>query len=332
MTDLPALDGSQLPRDRAVSYAELVDAFLRRRSANTMKGYRRDLESFRAWLGVQTTEEAAEALVGGGQGRANRLVLAWKQHLGEQGFAASTVNRRLAAVRSMVDMANVLGIVPWSLKVKNVPAQAYRDTRGPGWEGVQKLLAVLDGREDTLKTRRDRALLYVLFGLALRRFEAVAIDTDDVDFKENRIRIRGKGRAEDEYVTMSKPVARALAEWIMVRGDSPGALFVSLDPAGRGDGRLTGKSVHRIVRKLGEECGLKVWPHGLRHAAITEALDATHSNIRAVARFSRHKSIQTVMTYDDNRQDLGGQVADLVSRRLEEAGLADEDDEEGDAA
>jgi integrase/recombinase XerC len=51
----------------------------------------------------------------------------------------------------------------------------------------------------------------------------------------------------------------------------------------------------------------------LRHASITEALDATGGNIRAVQRFSRHKDVRVIERYDDNRQDLAGDVARKVA-------------------
>ena len=69
----------------------------------------------------------------------------------------------------------------------------------------------------------------------------------------------------------------------------------------------------RIVGELGERLRLKVRPHGLRHAAITKILDLTRGDVRAVARFSRHRDIRTLTRYDDNRVDLGGEVARLVA-------------------
>jgi len=96
-----------------------------------------------------------------------------------------------------------------------------------------------------------------------------------------------------------------------------GPLFTNFDRAGKG-ARLTGHSLYRIVRGIGRKAGLStpVRPHGLRHAAITAALDATGGDVRAVQRFSRHAKIETVTRYDDNRRDLGGQVAKLVSQAV----------------
>ncbi len=80
---------------------------------------------------------------------------------------------------------------------------------------------------------------------------------------------------------------------------------------------LTARSLHRIVRDLGVAAGLKdVWPHGLRYATITTALDRTGRDIRAVQRFSRHRDVRVLAVYDDNREDLGGRVARLVATPL----------------
>ena len=76
--------------------------------------------------------------------------------------------------------------------------------------------------------------------------------------------------------------------------------------------RLTGQSIYNIVRTLGEKVGVTARPHQIRHSAITDALDLS-GDIRAVARFSRHKDIKVLMIYDDNRADLGGEVAKRIA-------------------
>jgi integrase/recombinase XerC len=68
-----------------------------------------------------------------------------------------------------------------------------------------------------------------------------------------------------------------------------------------------------LVADLGRRVGLKARPHGLRHASITDALDLTRGDVRAVQRFSRHADLRTLTMYDDARHDLGGDVAKLVS-------------------
>ena len=92
-------------------------------------------------------------------------------------------------------------------------------------------------------------------------------------------------------------------------------MFVRLDRAAAGPDRLTDTAVFLIVRDLGRKAGLAkpVRPHGLRHEAITRALDKINGDVRTVQRFSRHADTRTVLLYDDRRKDVAGDVAKLVA-------------------
>src|SRR5262249_17896909 len=148
----------------------------------------KDLEDFAGFLGVATVEAIPGALLSGGQGAANELALRYRAQLQARGLAPATVNRRLAAIRSLVKLARVLGLVPWALDVDGVRAEKYRDTRGPGRQGFRRLLAALDGRSDA-KGRRDRALVRLLFDLGLRRAEAVRLDLEDLDVETGTVHV-----------------------------------------------------------------------------------------------------------------------------------------------
>lgn len=290
----------------------LMGAFFAGRNARTLDAYRKDMEDFRQFVGAGTVEEAARRLLGGSHGEANATALAYRAAMTERGLKPATVNRRLAALRSLVKLANVLGLVPWTLAVENAKAQAYRDTRGPGRDGFRSLLASA-AAQDERKALRDVALLRLLHDVGLRRGEAVRLDVADVDFSGSRIFVLGKARTQKEPVTLPAPTRDALAAWMQARGADAGPLFLNFDRAGKGDGRLSGSAVYAIVRAHGAQAGLTVRPHGLRHLAITTALDLTKGDVRAVQRFSRHRDIRVLSVYDDNRRDLGGEVAALVA-------------------
>ena len=293
------------------SSRRLVESFLAGRNPRTLAAYRQDLEDFRAFTGAVTLEEAAQLFLSRGLGDANAAALAYRAHLVNRRLAAATVNRRLAALRSLVKLARTLGLVSWSLEVGSLKSETYRDTRGPGRVGFRRLLDELDERLDS-KAKRDRAVLRLLFDLALRRGEVVSLDVADVNLEAGTVDVLGKGRAERVRLTLPEPTRSALRSWLEVRGPEAGPLFVNFDRAGKGR-RMTGTSVYRLVRELGEAAGLRVRPHGLRHAAITEALDLTRGDVRKVQRFSRHRDLRVLNRYDDNREDLGGEVARLVA-------------------
>lgn len=289
----------------------LVAAFLGGRNERTLRAYRGDLEDFRRYLKAEDMDEAVRILLSRGHGGANALVLAYRVDMAERRLQAATINRRLAAVRSLVKLARTLGMVSWSIEVENLKAQTYRDTRGPGRQGFRRLLEEAESRTGK-KALRDRAILRLLHDLALRRAEVVSLDLEDVDLEGGAISVLGKGRTQKERLSLPEPTRDALAAWIGARGTEPGPLFLNFDRAGKGK-RLTGTGLYLMVRDLGRKAGITVRPHGLRHAGITEALDLTNGNIRAVQRFSRHRDMRILNVYDDNRADLGGAVARLVA-------------------
>lgn len=300
-----------LPARWVSGHARLVDAFLAGRNPRTLLAYRADLAHFQAFLGAGSLTDAAGQLLGHGHGEANGLALAYRATLLERGLAPATINRRITAIRSLVRLGRVLGLVPWTLEVPTVPTQAYRDTRGPGLEGFQRMLGAF-ASQDHPKARRDRAILRLLFDLALRREEVVTLDLAHVDLAAGTVAVLGKGRTQRETLTLPEPTKAAVAAWLAVRGMAPGPLFTNFDRARKGS-RLTGTSVYRVVRARAAAVGLKVWPHALRHAGITAGLDLTGGDVRAVQKFSRHRDVRVLERYDDNRTDLAGKVASLVA-------------------
>lgn len=284
------------------SQNDLVNDWLGQKKPETVRAYRQDLESLTEWA-----PDAVETIVTADSGTANRVVARYKSHMVSMKLAPATINRRLAAIRSLVSLAKLFGLCQHDISIGNVRSQAYRDTRGPGRDAVVRMV-------EATSHPRDRALLVLLYNNALRRGEAVAMNIGDVDFDRQTIAITGKGRRESEQLTVSSQTLHALLGWIR-RHPNPvlGApLFVSLDNRSRGK-RLTGRSAARIVRSAAKKAGTSATPHGLRHTAITEALEATDGDVRAVRKYSRHAKLDTLLIYDDSRQDMHGEIAKTIS-------------------
>ncbi len=119
-------------RGGTITETDLVRAFLSGRNERTVKAYSQDLSDFRIFMGASTMDEAAKVLLANGHGPANATALAYKTHLLEHGLQSATVNRRLAALRSLVQLARIMGLVPWHLEVRNVSGhEGARDARVP---------------------------------------------------------------------------------------------------------------------------------------------------------------------------------------------------------
>lgn len=289
---------------------QLVEDFLAGRKATTLRTYRQGLADFAQFLGANVND-AAQRLLALSHGEANHLVLNYRADMVTRDLAANTVNARLAAIRSLVKLARTLGLIGWSLDIANVKSKAYRDTTGPGHTGFRLLLTEL--QDGSPKSARDLAIIRLLFDRALRRGEVVRLDLEHVDLDKSRIAVHGKGSTEREWLTLAEPTKAAIAAWIALRGQEPGPLFTSLDRAKKGTGRITGESIRALLARLGERTGQHVRPHGLRHAGITRALDLSGGDVRKVQKFSRHASPTTVLVYDDNREDVGGELTRLVA-------------------
>jgi integrase/recombinase XerC len=306
--------GSVLPGSEAKPGTVFSTFFLGRR-ASTSATYLHCLRKLARFLSVPSPEEALCLIVSRDQKEATAAVLCYKASLKEQGLAPATVNLYLSAIRSAVRFATFLGLISWRLKVHYEKVLPYRDTRGPGRRGVHLLLAELEGSVK-IKAVRDRAIIRLMYDLALRVKEVACIDVEDLDFALGSIAVLGKGSSQKIRLTLPDPTRKALESWLQARGKDSGALFTRLDRARKGSARLTTRSIQRLVKNLGNRIGMRITPHGLRHAAITEALDLTNGNVRAVQRFSRHKDIRVLLRYDDNRTDLGGSIARMVAYSL----------------
>lgn len=307
---LPAPLWQNLPSDRSGAVSALLESFLRGKKKSTLRAYQQGLKCFASFLSLGSVNEAAVLLFSRDHGTANKMALDFKSWMMEKKYAAATINNRLSAVRSMVDLGRRLGLIPWSIEVDNVPEETYRETAGPGiqavFDGIQKLRA-----KKLPLAARDASILSLMGILGMRRGEVVSLDLSD--WNGLILMILGKGRTAKEPITIPGPVQDVLLEWLGHRGSDPGPLFYHFAQKQMHKERLSGRSVGRITGRLGLGHA-----HGLRHSAITEALEKNKGDVRKVAKFSRHKNIQTLLKYDDNRRDFGGEVASDLADGLKE--------------
>ena len=303
----------------------LIERWSEGRSKQTLRAYSNDLRHFSDWLGgflgtlTLSTAQAVTTLLTKPQGEANEIVRAYRSAMVERGLSPSTINRKLSALRSLVALGKELGFVTFDLATRNVRAEAYRDTRGPEPDAMAALIQEALAHPHKAKAARDVAIFLLLgYGRALRRGEVVELDLEHFDARGSRVSVLRKGKRERKWLSLDPLVTGKLRAWVALRGKEPGPLFLQLGKGGRvlAGRRLSGDGVHKILETLGAKLGGIIRPHGLRHAAITAALDETNGNVRAAREFSGHASIEVLMRYDDNRKDVGGEVASKVIRSL----------------
>ena len=288
------------------------------RVAEPLSRYRRDLQTFCEFIGAPGITDAVRTLFSGSHREANIIALKYRQHLIEtKKLKPKSVNRHLASLRSLVGLGQSLGLIPWKLAVKNQKVTELKSLAAPDPSGIKRLIKA--ARVKNNKTsKRNVALCFLLYTACLRRNEAILLSyPEDVSLERSTIRILGKGNTEKREIILPEKTVAALQEWLDVRGFEPGPFFINLDRAGKGDGRLTGRSVHRIIQSLGKKIGYDdLHPHALRRGAITSLLKKAKGiyDVEECLDFSRHADVSTMMLYRKRQDSRENQAA--MSRML----------------
>jgi integrase/recombinase XerC len=266
----------------------------RRASPHTLRGYREDLTLYGRYL-----EEAVGDGADPARADAKRL-RAYAAWLHAQGFAASTIARRLASLRSFYRHQRRCGLIAAD------PASSLRNPkqpkRLPRLMRVEDIIRLLDGiPTETPAGVRDRAMLETLYGGGLRVSELVGLNLDDLDPSQHLVRVRGKGRRE--RLCPVGPEAMAwLQRWLAARKPArTGEPAVFLNRFGT---RLTTRSVGRLLTQRLLSLGLdpSASPHTLRHSFATHLLDRG-ADLRSVQELLGHRNLTTTQIYTHVSRD-----------------------------
>lgn len=266
----------------------------RGRAARTCEAYRRDLN---AYCEVLTARGSRPDTAGEGD------ILAFLRHQQGRGMAPASVKRAMTAVRTFHQFLVVEGVRA------DDPGAHVELPRVP--TSVPKALSEseIDAIMDTVVgsdpvSRRDRAMLEVLYGTGVRISELVGMSLSDLDLGGATMRVLGKGQKE-RILPVGRCAHEALTAWLVPAGrgkleperwDSQhDQEAVWLNQRGR---RLSRQGAWGAVKKRAQQVGLgaKVSPHVFRHSCATHMLDHG-ADIRAVQELLGHASISTTQVY-----------------------------------
>ncbi len=312
---------SKIERHFSTGTDVLEQFLIDKRNPRTRKAYSDDLNDFfKATTGDNATKDSVLEFLHLERSSAITVVLNYKAKLFDKGLSEATVNRRLAAIKSLCAMGRKLGICHFTLEdIKGEKVQQYRDTSGISPDEYRKVLALCD--KTKIYGIRDYALLKLLWDNALRRNEVSLLNYGDFDPDAKELVILGKGRGtQTEVIGLSKSTTSALLDWTKAyrHRKKKAPLFVALDFQHKGH-RITGDGIYKLVRRYCKKAGIakRMSPHRVRHSSITAALDATDGNVRKVQKLSRHRQIDTLMIYDDNRAKDQVEISERLSGLVE---------------
>jgi integrase/recombinase XerC len=260
----------------------------RNASLHTIKAYRGDLDEFAAYVGSRGWKQIDHLAIRG-----------FLSRLYEKGLEKASVARALAAVRSLYRWLAQEGVVQQNpAALVSTPKLPKKLPRVPT---IEEMNSVFDGKmpEVAAFPERDRMMFELLYGCGIRNSELIGINLEDIRLSNQAILIRGKGKKE-RYVPFGDAVRVALASYLPARQrmlaerkKNSSALLIN-----RRGGRLTTRSVGRIIKKIAVAKGLSpdVHPHTLRHAFGTHMLEEG-ADLRAIQEMLGHERLSTTQRY-----------------------------------
>jgi integrase/recombinase XerC len=267
-------------------------------SEHTLRAYRRELLAFAISLENKFGADCQPRQID------HLHIRAYLGELIDRGLQKSSTARALAAIRSWFQWLARNGLLDSNpALLVSTPKLPKRLPRVPSIEQMNKLLDTAPS-EEAAWPERDLVIFELLYGCGIRNAELVGINLADIDWANEVILVRGKGRKE-RYVPLGDEAQSALLQYSPLRAAkleraarTSEALLLSLYLRGKGEARLTTRSVGRIVKRIALERGLSadIHPHTLRHAFGTHMLEEG-ADLRAIQEMLGHERLSTTQRY-----------------------------------
>jgi len=281
--------------DRFIDYLGFQKGY----SDHTIRNYRIDLGQFLNFLMEKRRLSGKEE---GSPDLESIDFLTIREYLGNlySNYKRTTIARKLSALRSFFYFLERTGLAAGNPAADiSTPRQGkYIPTHLP----VDEMFRLLEGpdKEKPLGLR-DLAILEVLYSCGIRVAELAGLNLSSIDFDQRLVRVLGKGNKE-RIIPIGRQALKAVENYMeailpirkKTQGEEKdGPLFINF----RG-GRLTTRSVGRIIKRYGIECRLmtEITPHSLRHTFATHLLDGG-ADLRSVQELLGHVSLSTTQKY-----------------------------------
>ncbi len=258
----------------------------RRLSGHSLTAYRRDLQKLHDYACQKAVSDWDRLTI--------HDVRSFLAGLHQKGLSGRSIRRLLSACRAFYRYLLKNGSVSIN---PFIGASAPKSPgRLPATLSVDELNGLLDHPDDSILSVRDHAMLELFYSTGLRLSELASLDTDAIDFDQNRILVTGKGNRQ-RIVLVGGKAAGALADWLGRRprlaNETERALFVNA----RG-GRLSVRGIQYRLNRWAKTRGLgrRLHPHMLRHSFASHILESS-GDLRAVQEMMGHADIATTQIY-----------------------------------
>lgn len=259
------------------------------RSPRTLESYNRYLKIFLKITQIKKPSQINQ-----------ESVKKFRIYLYEKNLKPKTYGYALIVLRNFLKFLIKKGYSTLNPELIELPKFHQREILILSDDELKRLLNAPSGQ--SLKEKRDKAILETLFSTGLRLSELVNLNKDQINFQEKEILVRGKG-GKLRVVFLSDDAVKALKDYLSLRKDIKEALFVNLKQQPE---RLTPRAIEKIIQFWAKKAGIikKVTPHLLRHQFATTLLK-NGADLRSVQALLGHSNLSTTQIYTHlTRQDL----------------------------
>lgn len=242
------------------------------------------------------------------------VILSLTSKLKEQGKTPDTINSYIAAIKGAANQAwkkKVLSTDDYQHIKETKRVRGSRSDKGRSLS-LEELRKLVDFSPDDYITIRDSAIIALSYAGGLRRSETANLMLSDIDMSDGKVRVLGKGNKQN-INTLSGKSLDILNEWLKVRGDKEGKLFLRVLKGNKmTTNGISDQSIYNIVKQRQVAAGLEsISTHDLRRSFVTNLLEAGE-DIFTVQKLARHTNVATTQVYDKRSRD----IQDKAARRL----------------
>ena len=262
---------------------------VRNLSPHTVRAYETDLQAFVEWC---RREGVNPSRLSHSEARA------WLAELQAAGYASTTQNRHLSAVRSLYKWLVSRGILEQDVVAAVASPKLSR--RLPKTLSQRDVARLFEACGTDATGLRDRAMLELLYASGARISELSALDLAHVDLRGREVRLYGKGSKErivPLYPACCKAVERYEREARPSLASASQRVTDALFLSSRGN-RMSAASLRDAFERLVDKAGLdpSITPHAMRHTFATQLLDGG-ADLRSVQELLGHESLSTTQIY-----------------------------------
>lgn len=279
----------------------MIDSFLkyleyeRRYSSHTITSYHSDLSQFHSFLKSNfQTDDLKEANHG--------IIRAWLVDLSEQEIQSTSINRKIATLRSfykyLLKYDHISQDPTWKLKTLKTPRKI------PHFVDEGEMNALLDNRtvEDSHQYQREALIIEMLYGTGMRLSELINIKHADINIHQQTIKVLGK-RNKERIIPFSKNLHQVIEQYIQLKKREIVATdhdYLLVTDTGK---QLYPMFVQRLTKRYFANTNVdKKSPHVLRHTYATHLLN-NGAELNAVKELLGHSSLAATQVYTHNSME-----------------------------